>query len=171
MKRFLPAGRVVATHGVRGEVKVYPDCDSSKMFVSFPKLFYDAGGEHEVDVESKRVFGRMVLLKISRLDTVEAVRKLINKSLFFDRNDVKLEKGRHFIQDLLRCRVVDADSGKDYGEIADVTSNGAHDVYHISMNSGELRFLPVVPEFVVDIDANDGRKTIKVRPIPGMLED
>jgi len=169
MGQFLEAGKIVGVHGLKGELKVYPHCDSVKAFISLPKLFYDREGKKEVAVERKRDTGKLALLKINGLDTVEEARKLIDKLLFFDRSDMKLLEGAHFIIDLLGSAIIDADSERVYGELVDVTSNGAHDVYHVEMAAGGRRFIPAAGDFIAGIDVDAG--TIKVRPIPGMLED
>ncbi len=169
MKQYLTAGKVVTTHGIRGEVKVYPYCDSAEMFLSFETLFFDALGKNSIKVERARAHGNMVILKFEDVDTVEDARKFIEKLLYFDRNDVVLEEGAHFIDDLIGSTVKDAETGTVYGILADVTSNGAHDVYHIKMSSGDLRMMPAVEAFVRSVDPET--KAILVCPIPGMLED
>ena len=169
MRRFLEAGKIVGVHGIRGELRVYPYCDSVKDLVALPRLFFDDEGTAEVGVESIRGTAKLALLKIRGYDTVEDARKLLDKLLYFDRADLKLPKGVFFITDLLGSSVVDADSKRVYGELVDVTSNGAHDVYHVQMAAGGRRFIPAVGEFIAGIDMKAG--TIEVRPIPGMLED
>lgn len=160
---------MVSTHAVRGEVKVYPECDSARMFASLKRLFYDSGGKNEVALEAMRASGKMVLLKIKQVDSPEQARGLIGKPLFFDRDDVKLEKGRYYIDDLIGCAVVDADSKKVYGEVSQVSFNGKHDVYHVSAASGITRYIPAAADFIASVDTK--LKIIQVRPIPGMLED
>lgn len=169
MSDYLVAGKFVSLHGVRGELKVYPYCDSAEMLADFDRLFLDANGKILLDIERIRAANNMVLVKLKGIDTVEEARKYIDKQLYFDRNDVVLEKGVHFIADLLGCRIEDEKTGIEYGELTDVTSNGAHDVYHVTMKSGLVRYIPVVPAFIGNIDIKT--KTIKVNPIAGMLED
>ena len=168
MERYLEAGKIVATHGLRGELKVYPYCDSAKVFLSFPRLYFDNRGAREVAVEGKRLSGKLALLKIREVDAVEDARRYIDRLIFFDRTDVKFTEEVHYIVDLLGSAVVDAHSEKEYGRLVDVTSNGAHDVYHVQTAEG-LRFVPAVGEFVAAVDP--GAKVIRIKPIPGMLED
>lgn len=169
MSRFLSAGKFVSLHGVRGELKIYPYCDSAEMLVAFKKLYTDSHGNRIFECDRKRAANGMVIIKLKGIDTVEEARKYIDKQLFFDREEVVLDEGAHFIVDLLGCRVVDAFTDQLYGRIINVTSNGAHDVYHIEMISKEQRYIPVVKEFIESIDIEE--KVIKVKPIPGMLED
>lgn len=167
MKQYLEAGKIVTTHGVHGEVKVYPYCDSAAMFTDFSVLYFGSGGDKKLEVENVRPQNNMAIVKLKDVDSVEEARKLIDRILYFDRNDVKLDDGAHFIDDLLGSDVVDADSDTVYGTLSDVTSNGAHDVFHIKTKVG-MRYVPAVPEFVLSVEPLE--KKIIVRPIPGMLD-
>ena len=169
MKRYLIAGKFVSVHGLHGELKIYPYCDSAEMLAGFKHLYLDEKGSKELKFDRLRVTNNMVLIKILGIDSVEEARRYIDRLIYFDRQDYKLEEGVHFIDDLLGCSVEDAMSTKVYGKLIDVTSNGAHDVYHVKMINGETRFIPVVPAFIDNIDITT--KVIKVNPIPGMLEE
>lgn len=167
MRQFLEAGKVVTTHGVHGDVKVYPYCDSAEMVAGFSLFYLDEDGKTRRKVENARPQKNVAIVKFEGIDSVEEARRLIDKILFFHRADVALEEGVFFADDLLGSNVVDADSGVFLGKLVDVTSNGAQDVYHIKTEKG-MRYLPAVAEFVVS--KNPEQKRIVVRPIPGMLD-
>lgn len=78
----------------------------------------------------------MALVKLEGVDTVAEAEALRGRILYLHRDDVKLEPGRHFIQDLLGLRIVDADTGELYGELTDVSATGANDVYHMRYRDG-----------------------------------
>ena len=111
-KKFLEIGKIVTTHGVMGEVKVYPWCDTPDFLTGFSTLYFHKGKD-PVAVQQARVHKNMVLLKLQGTDTLEAAQALRNQILYADRADMPLEEGEYFIQDLIGLTVVDADTGKN----------------------------------------------------------
>jgi len=103
------------------------------------------------------------------VDTVEQAQALRNSILYMDRNDVELEEGTYFIQDLIGLKVSDADTGADYGKIADVLQTGANDVYLLRDDSGKERLVPVIPDVVTEIEPEQGY--VKIRPLKGLFDD
>ena len=166
IKQFLEAGQIVGTHGVRGEVRVQPWCDSPAFLARFGTLYFDEG-RTPVRVKA-RPHQKIVLMSLEGISTVQQAAVLRGKVLYLDRADVKLPEGSYFIQDLIGLRVVDADSGEDYGTLSEVSATGAHDVYHIRTPRG-IVLIPAVPSVVIDTDIAGGVMTI--RPIKGMFDD
>ena len=166
-KQYLEAGKVVGTHGLRGEIRVECWCDSPDFLAGFTTLYFD-GGQTELSVKS-RPHKNIVLSKIEDVDTVEDAEKLRGRVLFIDRGDVKLPEGRNFIQDLIGCRVLDADdSSVCYGEITDVFKTGANDVY--TVKNGESEYLvPVVDSIVTLKNVDEG--FVLVKPVKGLFGD
>ena len=138
------------------------------MLSKFKVLYLGQNGEHPLEISSARIQNSMALVKFKGIDTIEDARKLVDRTLFFDRADVPLPPGGYFIDDLLGAEIIDDGSGEVYGTLLDVTSNSAQDIYHIRMQDGSVRFLPAVTEFVINRDIPD--RKIMVRPIPGMLD-
>ncbi|MEA4911560.1 MAG: ribosome maturation factor RimM [Oscillospiraceae bacterium] len=169
MKQYLEAGRVVATHGVRGEVRVQPWSDTPADLCGLKSLYLDDGGARRLEVLSLRPQQTMLLAAFRGCDTIESVRPLINKILYLDRAELQLPADAFFIADLLGCAVVDADTGERYGELVDVANYGANDVYTVRLSTGEERLLPAVPDIVVLRDPAAG--IIKIRPIRGLMRD
>lgn len=167
-KRFLECGKIVATHGLRGEVKVQPWCDGPEALLPFRTLYLD-GGNTPLTVEKSRTNKGMALVKFKGYDSPEAVQPLRGRVLYLDREEDTLEEGQYYIQDLLGLSVVDADTGAEYGTLRDVTETGANDVYHIAFPDGKTRLIPAIPQVVVDIDIDGGRMTI--RPLEGLFDD
>ena len=167
MKQYLEAGEFVTTHGVRGELKLYPWADGPKFIAGLPRLFLRADGGRPVTLEAVRAHKGLCIVKLAGVDTLEDARVYVRKVAYFDRRDAKLPKGRYFVQDILGCRVVDADSGAVYGTVAAVDHPAASDVYTVKNEAGETFLFPAVPEFLLALDPEEG--TVTVRPIPGMF--
>ncbi len=164
-KEYLEAGKIVTTHGVRGEVKIMPYTDTPELLCEFDRLFIGKD-KAELYIERARVAKNMVIAKIEGVDTVEAAEKYRNKVLFMHRDDLELDEDTYFIQDLIDMEVQDADSGFIYGKITDVLQNGANDVYVIK---GDREYLvPAIPDVVIstDIDSN----IMQIRPLDGLFD-
>ena len=138
-KEYLEAGKIVTTHGIRGEVKIMPYTDTPELLCEFDRLFMGKD-KAEIYIDRARVAKNMVIAKIEGVDTVEAAEKYRNKVLFMHRDDLELDEDTYFIQDLIDMEVKDADSGFVYGKITDVLQNGANDVYVIKA-TGNILFL------------------------------
>ncbi len=167
-KQYLECGRIVSTHGVRGEVKVEPWCDSPDFLLDFD-AFYVGKEQKEMQVEGARVHKTMVLLKLCGVDTPEQGMALRGKMLFIDRSKVSLEEGEYFVQDLIGLSVYDADDGRLYGRLVEVSQTGANDVYHIRFEDGKIGLVPKIPQVVLGIDIEGGR--MEIRPLPGLFEE
>lgn len=168
LKQYLEVGQIVGTHGIKGELRVNPWCDTPEFMKKFKKLYFDKNGEKEVKVVSSRVHGNIVLLQLEGVNSVEEGAKYRNRVLYMNRNDAKIPKNTYFIQDLLDCRVIDADTGREYGIISDVSETGANDVWHIK--SGEREYLiPAIPPVIIDTDVERG--IISIRPLKGIFDD
>lgn len=167
-KQFLEAGKFVTTHGILGELKVYPYCDGPDFLCGFDTFYLSPEGTASVKVESARVHKNVTLIKLAGVDSVETARPYINKMLYVARKDVKLPKGRYFVQDIIGCEVKDDVTGRLYGTVQDVTNNGASDIYHVKTEKGIVLF-PAVKEFMGKTDVEGGLITIK--PIRGMFDD
>ena len=164
-KEYLEAGKIVTTHGIRGEVKIMPYTDAPELLCEFDRLFFGKD-KAEIYIERARVAKNMVIAKIEGIDTVEAAEKYRNKVLFMHRDDLELDEDTYFIQDLIDMEVKDADSGFIYGKITDVLQNGANDVYVIK---GDREYLvPAIPDVVIstDIDSN----IMLIRPLDGLFD-
>lgn len=168
LKKYLEVGEIVGTHGVRGEVRINPWCDTPEFLKKLKTLYFDKDGEKSVKVMSSRVHRNIVLAVFDGVSSVEDAAKLRGKVVFMDRNDAHIDKNSYFIQDLIGCKVVDADDGRVYGEISDVSQTGANDVWHIM--SGEREYLiPAIPDVVISVEAEN--ETVKIRPLRGIFDD
>ncbi|MEA5012352.1 MAG: ribosome maturation factor RimM [Angelakisella sp.] len=168
MKRFLECGKIVTTHGLKGEVKVLSWCDTPEELTDWEVLYLDKGNR-ELEIEYARVQKNMVVMKIAGIDNVDQALTLRNKILYLDRTMEDLEKGVYYIQDLMGLQVVDADNGKLYGTLVDVTETGANDVYHIKFEDGSIQLIPAIPQVIIKIDIEGER--MEIRPLEGLFDD
>jgi len=165
-KEFLEAGKIVALHGIRGEVKIMPYCDSPELLAEFDRLFIGKNHE-EIIVERSRVFKNMVIAKLEGFNSPEESEKLRNKILFMHRDDLELDEDTYFIQDLIGLEVKNADSDFVYGKISDVMQTGANDVYVISGSDKEY-LVPAIPDVIVKTDIDGG--LMLIRPLDGLFD-
>lgn len=169
IKEFLEIGKITGTHGIKGEMRVQPWCDSPEFMTKFKVLYLDNKGEKPLKVKNKP-HGRMVILKAEGVDTVEDASKYREKILFMKRKDAKIPEGHYFIQELIDCRVIDADDEeKVYGTLSDVSMTGANDVWHITDKEGREYLIPAIPPVVIDTDVEKG--VIRIRPLKGIFDD
>lgn len=169
IKEFLEVGQIVGTHGVRGEMRVNPWADSPEFLKQFKTLYYDNKGAKSVKVISARPHGNVVILKAEGIETVEAASALKNRVLYMKRADAKIAEGSYFIEELIGCKVYDADDENVcYGTLSDVSETGANDVWHIEKDGTEY-LIPAIPDVVINADvAND---KIIIRPLKGIFDD
>ncbi len=165
-KQFLEAGKIVGTHGLKGEVRIDPWCDSAA-FLCRLKALYDAEGT-KWKVVSAKVHKNVAIIQFGHIHSIEQADLLRGKIVYMNRDDVKLPEGTCFIQDLLGLSVADADTGEQYGVITDVLKTGANDVYQVSKN-GRDYLIPVIPDVVIEKDIDGG--LIRIRPMKGLFDD
>ena len=159
-KRFLEAGQIVNTHGVRGEVRIQPWADEAAFLTRFRRFYLDGA---PVRVRSCRVHKEMCVAALEGVDDVNAAMALKGKVIFIDREDARLPAGTVFLQDIIGAKVVD-ESGAELGILEDVMSEPAASVLVIR---GQREILvPDVPAFVLKKDADAG--VVTVRLIDGM---
>lgn len=167
IKEFLEIGKIVSTHGLKGEVRIEPWCDSPQFFVKFKTLYFNEG-KTAVRVNS-RPHKRMIIAKLDGVDTVEQADLLRGKILWMNRNDTNLSEGEYYIQDLLDCVVVDRDTNTEYGIVTDVFKTGSNDVYEITDRQKCKFLIPVIPDVVKSVDVENGR--IEIIPMKGIFDD
>ncbi|MBQ8297154.1 MAG: 16S rRNA processing protein RimM [Ruminococcus sp.] len=166
-KEYLEAGKIVSTHGIKGEVKIMPYCDSPELLCEFDRLFL--GKAHsEINIERSRVQKNMVIAKLEGFNTPEEAEKLRNKLLYMHRDDLELDENTYFIQDLIGLEVRDADSDVVYGTIDDVIETGANDVYSIKGGSRSY-LIPAIADVVVSTDIDGG--VMLIRPLEGLFDE
>jgi 16S rRNA processing protein RimM len=169
MEDLLQVGVITTTHGVRGEVKVFPTTDDPARFKKLKNVVLDTGKELvDLEVAGVKFFKNMVIVKFKGIDNINDVEKYRKKSLYVTReNAVKLKKNEYFIADLIGLQA-ESDEGEDLGELSDVLQTGANDVYVLSKEGTDDILLPAIRECVKEVDLENGK--IIVHLLPGLRE-
>ena len=162
-KNMLEAGRLVTTHGIRGELKLQPWCDSSE-FAKKIKTFYMDG--EPLKILSRKLHKNALLLSIDGIDTVEKAKFLVGKILYFKREDAPLPENSYFIADLIGLEVFDNRTQRTLGKVADVLQRPANDVYVVCNEENEY-LIPAAGDFIDSVDIEN--KIMKVNTIEGMI--
>lgn len=169
--RYLNVGKIVNTHGVRGEVRIWPQTDFPEVrFRKGSRLLLFLPGRAEavpVEVVSSRPQKKMYLVKLKGIDSMTEAEKLKGGELKVEEDDrVPLEEGEYYVRDIVGCAVI-TDEGETLGVVSDVLSPGANDVWVVKRPQGRELLLPVIDEVVLDVDV--AAKRIKVHLLEGLL--
>ena len=117
-------------------------------------------------VTAARVHKGQALVHLKGINKIEDAELLVGKLAYFDKNDVALDEGQFFIDDILGLTVEDIDTGEVYGKVTDVIPTGANDVFEVTGN--KVLLVPKIDEVVIDIDLEN--EVIKIRPLQGLFE-
>lgn len=169
MEDYLRVGVFANTHGLRGEIKVYPTTDDVDRFRFLERVILDTGKlPLHLEVEGVRFFKNMVILKFKGIDDINQIEKYKGADLLVTREDaIPLEEGEFYLADILQMPVVD-EEGQALGKIREVLQTGANDVYVVERTGKKDLLLPAIPSCVLDIDFEAG--CMRVHLLEG-LED
>lgn len=169
MENLLQVGVISSTHGVRGEVKVFPTTDDVNRFKKLKEVQLDTGREKlTLQIESVKFFKQFAILKFKGYDSMNDIEKYKGKSLFVTReNAVKLKKDEYFIADLIGLQVENED-GSFKGVLKDVIETGANDVYTVSCEDGREVLIPAIKDCILSVDLENG--SMKVHLLDGLLD-
>lgn len=170
MEDYFRVGIIANTHGIKGEVKVYPTTDDVNRFKDLKEVILDTGKEKlNLEIQSVKFFKNMAILKFKGIDDINDVEKYKGKDLIVTReNAVPLEEDEFFIADLIDLDVVD-DTGKKLGVLYDVLQTGANDVYVVkNQETGKEILLPGIDECILDINPEEGKITVHI--MEGLLD-
>lgn len=169
MEDLLQVGAITSTHGVRGEVKVFPTTDDAKRFSKLKEVEMETKeGTTTLHIKGVKYFKQFVILKFAEYDSLNDVEAIKGRKLFVTRkNAVKLQKNEFFIADLIGLKVVDEQKGLE-GILNDVLQTGANDVYDITLADGRNLLLPAIKDCVIQVDMENG--VIKIHILEGLLD-
>lgn len=163
MEQLLQVGVITQTHGVRGEVKVFPTTDDPARFKKLKKVLLDTGKEMlPLEVQGVKFSKQFVIVKFKGIDNINDIERYKRCPLLVERQDaVKLEENEYFIADMLGIDVVTED-GEDFGVLKDVIETGANDVYVIdSREHGEV-LVPAIRECILEVDVEARKMTVRL---------
>lgn len=174
MTELYQVGAITQTHGIRGEVKVFPMTDDVSRFKNMKELILDTGKEQIVlEVTSAKPQKNLVILKFKGIDNINDVEKYKGCGLFVTKeNRVKCKKDEYFIADLIGLRAID-EEGEAFGTISDVIQTGANDVYVITTKQGEEVMIPAIKDCIleVSVEEQDGQAGyVRIHLLPGLLD-
>ncbi|WP_347993413.1 ribosome maturation factor RimM [uncultured Eubacterium sp.] len=169
MEKYFRVGVIANTHGIRGEVKVYPTTDDINRFKKLKKCILDTGKEYiDLNVESVKFFKNMVILKFKEYNNINDVECYKGKDILVSRdNAVKLEKGEYYIADILGAKVI-LEDGSEFGVLEYVMQTGANDVYVVKTLDNKEVLLPKIDECVKKLDIEN--KIVTVHIMKGLLD-
>ena len=168
MEKHLEIGKIVNTHGFRGDVKVQTWSDAPEVVTKLKYIYRKTKNEYQkIKVQKSSVHKGMALMKLEGIDDFDSANALRDMVIYADRDDVPKAKDSYFIVDLIGLDVIDIDSGRVYGKIKDVMQYGIHDIYTVETEKGEV-LVPAVSEFVKRILLEEG---IFIKAIEGMFDE
>ncbi len=169
MEEMLRVGVISSTHGVRGEVKVYPTTDDPERFLDLAQVTLDTGREQiTLEIQNVKFFKNMVILKFKGYDNINDIEKYKGKDLLIHRDQaVKLKEDEYFVTDLMGLKVV-AEEGTVLGILKEVIPTGANDVYVVQPENGKELLLPAIKDCILNVDLEKGIMTIHL--MDGLLD-
>lgn len=169
MENTLRVGVISSTHGIHGEVKVFPTTDDVTRFKTLKQVILDTGKEQKIlEIQQVKFFKNMVILKFKGYDTINEIEIYKGKDLLVTRDHaVKLAPNENFIVDLIGLSVI-TDEGQDFGTLTDVIQTGANDVYVVTTPEGKEVLFPAIPACVLDVNLESSRVTVHI--MDGLLD-
>ena len=169
MEEILQVGVITSTHGLRGEVKVFPTTDDAARFRRLKEVILDTGEEKMLlEIQGGKFFKKFVILKLKGIDSIDEAEKYRRKSLFVTRkNAVPLRRDEYFVADLVGLRVID-DMDQELGVLTEVLQTGANDVYVVKMKDGREALIPAIKQCILNVDVEGG--LIRVHILEGLLD-
>ena len=150
MEDLLQVGVITTTHGIRGEVKVYPTTDDVHRFEELESVLLDTGKEYrELKIKSVKYFKQYAILKFKGIDNINDIEKYKGKSLFVTRENAQpLGEDEYYIADLIGMEVY-LEDGSHFGTLKDVMETGANDVYIIKTEEGKEVLIPAIFDLAI----------------------
>lgn len=169
MEELYQVGAITQTHGIRGEVKVFPMTDDISRFKNMKELILDTGKERlKLEVTGARPQKNLVILKFKGIDNINDVEKYKGCGLFVSKeNRVKLKKDEYFIADLIGIKAID-EQEEEIGTIVDVLQTGANDVYVVKTPQKKEVLIPAIKDCILEVDVEAGY--VKLHLLPGLLD-
>ena len=168
MEQMLRVGVITSTHGVRGEVKVFPTTDDATRLKTLKKVILDGREPLELSIEQVKFFKNMVILKFKGYDNINDVETWRQRDLLITRDQaVELKEDEYFITDLIGLTVVNEEEAV-LGRVKDVLETGANDVYVVELTGGKELLLPAIKDCILNVDLEGGR--MKVHVLDGLMD-
>jgi len=169
MEEFLQVGVISSTHGLKGEVKVFPTTDDPARFKKLKKVLLDTGKEHkELEIERVAFFKQFVILKFKGFDHIDQIERYKGKGLLVTRDQaVKLKKNEYFITDLIGITVY-TEEGQTLGRLKDVLVTGANDVYVVEAADKKEILIPAIKQCILSVNIEE--REMMVHLLKGLVD-
>ncbi len=170
MQDLFRVGVIANTHGIKGEVKVFPTTDAPERFKKLKSVILDAKREQiTLEIQSAKFFKNLVIVKFKGIDDINDIEKYKGCDLYVTReNATPLNEGEYYIADLIDMKVVD-DEGNELGVLFDVLQTGANDVFVVKLNESDKELLlPNIPDCILDVDLENG--VVKAHVLDGLMD-
>ncbi|MCI5883696.1 MAG: ribosome maturation factor RimM [Clostridiales bacterium] len=170
MEQLLRVGVITTTHGIRGEVKVFPTTDDIHRFDDLDEVILQNKREQlTLHVEHVKYFKNIVIVKFKEYNNINDVEMFRKCDLFVTReNAVPLEEGEYFICDIIGAQVKNEEDGNVIGKVKDVLETGANLVFLIESNEGKELLFPSIPECIKKVDVE--KMEVIAHVMPGLME-
>lgn len=169
MEDLLKVGVITTTHGVRGEVKVFPTTDDAERFLDLDYVLLDTGRDlRRLEIENVKFFKNLAILKFEGIDNINDIEMYKGKELWIPREEgQELGEDEYYIADLIGMKVI-LEDGSAFGVLKDVLETGANDVYIVKTTDGKEVLLPAIGECIMDVDLEENCMTVHI--MKGLLE-
>jgi 16S rRNA processing protein RimM len=169
MEDLLKVGVITTTHGVRGEVKVYPTTNSAERFLELSYVLLDTGRDlKRLEIQNVKFYKNQAILKFKGIDNINDIEMYKGRDLWINREDgQELDEDEYYIADLLGLTVL-LEDGTEYGTLKDVMETGANDVYVVETKDGSEVLLPAIADCILDVDLDE--ETMTVHLMKGLVE-
>lgn len=163
MLQYLKVGQIINTHGIKGELKIYPLTDDISRFNKLKHVFLNSKWDFKkYEIEEVKYFKNLVILKFKGIDDMNEALNFIKEYIYVDRESaVKLPKNTYFIADLIGLDVYTVDNER-LGVISSVFSTGSNDVYEIKNENEKSILIPAIKDVIIDVDIENKKIIIKL---------
>lgn len=167
MIKYLEAGKLINTHGVRGEFKFDAWCDDTSCYLKIKKFYLSDDGKNKLPITSIKRFGKFMLVKFEGIDSLDDALKYKGRIIYVDREDVPKAENAEFIADIIGLPAINIDTDETFGKIVDFTNKGSGNLYEIELNNGNISYIPAIDVFTQKIDIDKG---VYFKLIEGLID-
>ena len=154
-KEFLEAGKIVSTHGLKGEMRLQPWSDDVAFLSSFESVYLDKNGGDERKIISAKAHKNICLLCLEGVDSIEKAESLRNKIVYIKKSSASLEEGSFFIDDIIGIDIKDENGGEVLGTVTDIQSYPANDVWFVNTPDKKQVLIPNVPDIIKKVSLEE----------------
>lgn len=165
-KELIETGKIVNTHGIKGEVKIQPWSDYPELLLDMDYFYLE--DRKKLEVEFSREHKGNIIVKFKGFTDMTSAETLKNKIIYIEKDALILNEGDYYIKDIIGLSVYDEDDCVYYGKITDVMKTGANDIYEITSEDGIQRLIPAIKDVIISVDTDSSKMTI--RPLKGLFE-